>query len=162
MRVKRIVVDVSAPDPSEAKRFYQDIFGLDVLMDMGWIATYGSALVAARYAGTSKIRPSRDVRNLSASSSMTSSSFELVRSSVGEWPFVRPNIRQRDSRVWPRRDPRAGRSGSRSWCSVLYQATNASTHACACSRARADILACTSGCEKWLHRWRCRHSREVG
>ena len=42
MKVKRIVVDVSAPDPSEAKRFYQDIFGLDVLMDMGWIATYGS------------------------------------------------------------------------------------------------------------------------
>jgi catechol 2,3-dioxygenase-like lactoylglutathione lyase family enzyme len=42
MKVKRIVVDVAAPDPSAAKRFYQDIFGLDVLMDMGWIATYGS------------------------------------------------------------------------------------------------------------------------
>jgi catechol 2,3-dioxygenase-like lactoylglutathione lyase family enzyme len=43
MTVKRIVVDVSAPDPSEAKRFYHDIFGLGVLMDMGWIATYGSS-----------------------------------------------------------------------------------------------------------------------
>jgi catechol 2,3-dioxygenase-like lactoylglutathione lyase family enzyme len=42
MKVKRIVVDISARNPSDAKRFYQDIFGLDVLMDMGWIATYGS------------------------------------------------------------------------------------------------------------------------
>ncbi len=43
MKVKRIVVDVAAADPSAAKRFYQGIFGLDVLMDMGWIATYGSS-----------------------------------------------------------------------------------------------------------------------
>ena len=42
MKVKRIVVDVSAPDPGAAKLFYQGIFGLDVLMDMGWIATYGT------------------------------------------------------------------------------------------------------------------------
>jgi catechol 2,3-dioxygenase-like lactoylglutathione lyase family enzyme len=42
MKVKRIVVDVAAPDPSVAKRFYQDILGLQILMDMGWIATYGS------------------------------------------------------------------------------------------------------------------------
>jgi catechol 2,3-dioxygenase-like lactoylglutathione lyase family enzyme len=42
MKVKRIVTDVEATDPSAAKRFYKDIFGLDVLMDMGWIATYGS------------------------------------------------------------------------------------------------------------------------
>lgn len=42
MRVKRIVADVRAPDPAAAKRFYQDVLGLDVLMDHGWIATYGS------------------------------------------------------------------------------------------------------------------------
>jgi catechol 2,3-dioxygenase-like lactoylglutathione lyase family enzyme len=42
MKVKRIVADIAAPDPAAAKRFYQDILGLDVLMDMGWIATYGS------------------------------------------------------------------------------------------------------------------------
>ncbi len=42
MRVKRIVSNVSTPDPSLAKRFYQDVLGLDVLMDQGWIATYGS------------------------------------------------------------------------------------------------------------------------
>lgn len=42
MRVKRIVADVHAPDPAAAKRFYQDVLGLDVLMDQGWIATFGS------------------------------------------------------------------------------------------------------------------------
>lgn len=42
MKVKRIVADFAVPDPSAAKRFYHDVFGLDVLMDMGWIATYGS------------------------------------------------------------------------------------------------------------------------
>jgi catechol 2,3-dioxygenase-like lactoylglutathione lyase family enzyme len=42
MKVKRIVADMSVSDPARAKRFYRDILGLDVLMDMGWIATYGS------------------------------------------------------------------------------------------------------------------------
>lgn len=42
MRVKRIVADVAVADPAAGTRFYQDILGLDVLMDMGWIATYGS------------------------------------------------------------------------------------------------------------------------
>jgi catechol 2,3-dioxygenase-like lactoylglutathione lyase family enzyme len=43
MEVKRIVANVAVADPAAAKRFYQDILGLDVLMDMGWIATYGSS-----------------------------------------------------------------------------------------------------------------------
>jgi catechol 2,3-dioxygenase-like lactoylglutathione lyase family enzyme len=42
VKVKRIVADVGVSHPAEAKRFYQDILGLDILMDMGWIATYGS------------------------------------------------------------------------------------------------------------------------
>ena len=42
MRVKRIVANVVGPTPAAAARFYKDILGLDVLMDMGWIATYGS------------------------------------------------------------------------------------------------------------------------
>jgi catechol 2,3-dioxygenase-like lactoylglutathione lyase family enzyme len=42
MKVKRIVADVYAPDIAMAKRFYQDVLGLDVLMDHGWIVTYGS------------------------------------------------------------------------------------------------------------------------
>lgn len=40
--VKRIVVDIASPDISKAKGFYQDILGLDKIMDHGWIATYGS------------------------------------------------------------------------------------------------------------------------
>ena len=42
MKVKRIVADIAAPDPAAAKRFYQDVLGLELLMDHGWIATYGS------------------------------------------------------------------------------------------------------------------------
>ena len=42
MKVKRIVADVETPDPAAARRFYQDILGLDVLMDHGWIVTLGS------------------------------------------------------------------------------------------------------------------------
>jgi catechol 2,3-dioxygenase-like lactoylglutathione lyase family enzyme len=42
VRVKRIVADVTVSDPAAAKRFYQDILGLELLMDLGWIATYGS------------------------------------------------------------------------------------------------------------------------
>jgi catechol 2,3-dioxygenase-like lactoylglutathione lyase family enzyme len=42
VKVKRIVANVGVSDPAAAKSFYQDILGLDVLMDMGWIVTYGS------------------------------------------------------------------------------------------------------------------------
>ncbi|MBB6127915.1 glyoxalase superfamily protein [Mucilaginibacter lappiensis] len=42
MKVKRIVSNISTPDVAKAKRFYQDVLGLDVVMDHGWIATYGS------------------------------------------------------------------------------------------------------------------------
>ena len=43
MQVKRIVANIATEDVAAAKRFYQDILGLDVLMDHGWIATYGSS-----------------------------------------------------------------------------------------------------------------------
>ncbi len=43
MKVKRIVVNIATPDPSLARAFYGDVLGLDVLMDQGWIATYGSS-----------------------------------------------------------------------------------------------------------------------
>jgi catechol 2,3-dioxygenase-like lactoylglutathione lyase family enzyme len=43
VQVKRIVANIAAEDVSAAKRFYQDILGLDILMDLGWIATYGSS-----------------------------------------------------------------------------------------------------------------------
>lgn len=43
MKVKRVVANIEAKAPAEAKRFYGDILGLDVLMDQGWIVTLGGA-----------------------------------------------------------------------------------------------------------------------
>ncbi|MWV42936.1 glyoxalase [Paenibacillus sp. HJL G12] len=42
MKIKRIVSNIHTTEIAEARRFYQDILGLDSLMDHGWIATYGS------------------------------------------------------------------------------------------------------------------------
>lgn len=43
MRVKRIVANIQTQDIAAAKSFYQDVLGLDLLMDLGWIGTYGSS-----------------------------------------------------------------------------------------------------------------------
>ncbi|EJL29764.1 VOC family protein [Brevibacillus sp. BC25] len=43
MKVKRIVANIDTQDITAAKRFYQDVLGLNLLMDHGWIATYGTA-----------------------------------------------------------------------------------------------------------------------
>ena len=43
MKVNRIVANIAVKDVAAAKRFYQDILGLNILMDHGWIVTYGSA-----------------------------------------------------------------------------------------------------------------------
>ena len=40
--VKRIVVNIKTNTISKASRFYQDILGLEVLMDHGWIKTLGN------------------------------------------------------------------------------------------------------------------------
>ncbi|MET3696515.1 predicted enzyme related to lactoylglutathione lyase [Bacillus oleivorans] len=42
MKVKRIVANIETQDISKAKHFYEEILGLDQLMDLGFIATYGS------------------------------------------------------------------------------------------------------------------------
>ena len=42
MKVRRIVANIAARDVAAGRRFYQEILGLDLLMDLGWIATYGS------------------------------------------------------------------------------------------------------------------------
>jgi catechol 2,3-dioxygenase-like lactoylglutathione lyase family enzyme len=47
MKVKRIVANISASAPAAARRFYHGVLGLEVLMDMGWIITYGSRRTAA-------------------------------------------------------------------------------------------------------------------
>jgi len=43
MKVLRIVANIETADPAAAKVFYKDILGLDVLVDHGWISTYGSS-----------------------------------------------------------------------------------------------------------------------
>ena len=43
MKVKRIVSNVATPDVDKASAFYEDVLGLEVLMDLGWIRTYGSS-----------------------------------------------------------------------------------------------------------------------
>jgi catechol 2,3-dioxygenase-like lactoylglutathione lyase family enzyme len=43
MKVNRIVANIATKDVAAAKAFYEDILGLDILMDHGWIVTYGSA-----------------------------------------------------------------------------------------------------------------------
>lgn len=42
MKVKRIVANIETADPGAVARFYADVLGLDLLMDHGWIATYGN------------------------------------------------------------------------------------------------------------------------
>jgi catechol 2,3-dioxygenase-like lactoylglutathione lyase family enzyme len=42
LKVKRIVPNIASPDMKKAAAFYGDILGLDLIMDHGWIQTYGS------------------------------------------------------------------------------------------------------------------------
>ena len=42
MTVLRIVPNFKAHDPGETARFYEELFGLDRAMDMGWITTLTS------------------------------------------------------------------------------------------------------------------------
>ena len=42
MKVRRIVANIAAADLAAARAFYHEVLGLDLLMDLGWIATYGS------------------------------------------------------------------------------------------------------------------------
>ena len=42
LQVKRIVANFKALDLDRARAFYQDVLGLELLMDHGWIQTYGS------------------------------------------------------------------------------------------------------------------------
>lgn len=42
MKVKRIVTNIETQDISKARHFYEEILGLDQLMNHGFIATYGS------------------------------------------------------------------------------------------------------------------------
>lgn len=42
MQVKRIVANVPVSDPGLARKFYEEVLGWSLLMDHGWIMTYGA------------------------------------------------------------------------------------------------------------------------
>lgn len=42
MRVKRIVSNIETLDMEKAHAFYHDVLGLEIVMDHGWLRTYGS------------------------------------------------------------------------------------------------------------------------
>ncbi|RED65127.1 VOC family protein [Cohnella phaseoli] len=42
MKVKRIVANINTQRIEAARSFYEEALGLELLMDHGWIATYGS------------------------------------------------------------------------------------------------------------------------
>jgi catechol 2,3-dioxygenase-like lactoylglutathione lyase family enzyme len=42
LQVKRVVANFKAHDLNRGRAFYQDVLGLELLMDHGWIQTYGS------------------------------------------------------------------------------------------------------------------------
>ncbi|WP_028240967.1 VOC family protein [Stutzerimonas azotifigens] len=49
MKIKRIVSNISAPEPSAVDEFYRVILGLELVMDHGWIRTYaGPAKMAVQ------------------------------------------------------------------------------------------------------------------
>lgn len=43
MQVKRIVANIATQNVAAAKRFYEGVLGLDVLMNHGWLVTYGNS-----------------------------------------------------------------------------------------------------------------------
>lgn len=42
MNVKRIVANIYAADLAPLRRFYQDVLGLELVMDHGWIQTFAA------------------------------------------------------------------------------------------------------------------------
>jgi len=42
MAVKRIVPDLHAEDPAASRAFCEDVLGLELVMDQGWVVTYAA------------------------------------------------------------------------------------------------------------------------
>jgi catechol 2,3-dioxygenase-like lactoylglutathione lyase family enzyme len=40
--VQRVVANIATPEPALADKFYGQVLGMSVLMDMNWIRTYGN------------------------------------------------------------------------------------------------------------------------
>jgi catechol 2,3-dioxygenase-like lactoylglutathione lyase family enzyme len=42
LKVQRVVANITATEPALADKFYGQVLGMNILMDMNWIRTYGS------------------------------------------------------------------------------------------------------------------------
>jgi len=42
LKIKRIISNIESSDLEKANAFYHDVLGLELIMDHGWIRTYGS------------------------------------------------------------------------------------------------------------------------
>jgi predicted enzyme related to lactoylglutathione lyase len=38
--IRRVVPDLQADDPTAGRAFYEDVLGMELAMDMGWVAVY--------------------------------------------------------------------------------------------------------------------------
>jgi predicted enzyme related to lactoylglutathione lyase len=47
MAVRRIVPNLKASDPELARKFYQELLDLDVVMDHGWILTFAADVTSS-------------------------------------------------------------------------------------------------------------------
>ncbi len=48
MTVRRIVANIATGDPARARAFYETLLGLEAVMDLGWIMTFGAPGEAAQ------------------------------------------------------------------------------------------------------------------
>ncbi|MEK8088644.1 VOC family protein [Thermithiobacillus plumbiphilus] len=66
MKVKRIIADIQAANPSEADAFYRGVLGLELAMDHGWIRTYtGDARMTVQISVASEGGSGTEVPHLS-------------------------------------------------------------------------------------------------
>lgn len=66
MGVLRMVTNIQAENLEAAKKFYSDVLGLSIIMDHGWITTYGNdAEMAVQISFATEGGSGTDVPNLS-------------------------------------------------------------------------------------------------
>jgi catechol 2,3-dioxygenase-like lactoylglutathione lyase family enzyme len=67
MSVKRIVPDFQAQEPGASREFYEDVLGLEVAMDLGWIVTFSAPDSSAaqisvmRHDATASVQPDASI-----------------------------------------------------------------------------------------------------
>ncbi|MCW4454592.1 VOC family protein [Flavobacterium sp. MXW15] len=80
MKVKRIVANIPAPEPSRADDFYRNILGLELAMDHGWIRSYaGTATMAVQVSFASQGGSDTPVPDLSIEVDDLSEALRRVR-----------------------------------------------------------------------------------